>query len=159
MSHVLFLVREPGNGSDDGVEEQEWTAVFTVVIRTQFWTRGWWEEMVAVSHGHTLPWDGCLLGCSAVHHQDDECPDDGGSKDLWNFGKPVPDYTALQPRRQPSSYSPPWEPQMLLTLQCFHVEHMVGNTLHPFQLVIICPKFESSRLCVSRWVECCQLKL
>jgi hypothetical protein len=41
-------------------------------------------------------------------------PDDGGSKDLWNVGKLLPDYTALQPRRQPSSYSPPWEPQILL---------------------------------------------
>jgi hypothetical protein len=43
-------------------------------------------------------------------------PDDGGSKDLWNVGKRLPDYTALQPRRQPSSYSPPWEPQILLEL-------------------------------------------
>jgi hypothetical protein len=33
-------------------------------------------------------------------------PDDGGSKHLWNVGKLLPDYTALQPRRQPSSYSP-----------------------------------------------------
>jgi hypothetical protein len=24
-------------------------------------------------------------------------PDDGGSKDLWNVGKFLPDYTALQP--------------------------------------------------------------
>jgi hypothetical protein len=31
-------------------------------------------------------------------------PDDGGSKDLWNVGKSLPDYTALQPRRQPSTY-------------------------------------------------------
>jgi hypothetical protein len=30
--------------------------------------------------------------------------DNGGSKDLWNFVKLLPDYTALQPRRQPSSY-------------------------------------------------------
>jgi hypothetical protein len=30
-------------------------------------------------------------------------PDDGGSKDLWNVDKLLPDYTALQPRRQP-----PW---------------------------------------------------
>jgi hypothetical protein len=41
-------------------------------------------------------------------------PDDGGSKDFWNIGKLLPDYTALQPRRQPSSYSLPWEPQILL---------------------------------------------
>jgi hypothetical protein len=37
------------------------------------------------------------------------CPDDGGSKDLWNAGKLLPDYTALQPRRQSSSHPPPWE--------------------------------------------------
>jgi hypothetical protein len=42
--------------------------------------------------------------------------DDGGSKDLSNDGKLLPDYTALQPRRQPSSYSPPLEPQILLSL-------------------------------------------
>jgi hypothetical protein len=29
-------------------------------------------------------------------------PDDGGSKGLWNFDKVLPDFTALQPRRQPS---------------------------------------------------------
>jgi hypothetical protein len=31
-------------------------------------------------------------------------PDDGGSTDLRNAGKLIPVYTALQPRRQPSSY-------------------------------------------------------
>jgi hypothetical protein len=30
-------------------------------------------------------------------------PDNGGSKHLWNVGGLVPDYTAQQPRRQPSS--------------------------------------------------------
>jgi hypothetical protein len=44
-------------------------------------------------------------------------PDDGRSKDLWNVGKLLPDYTALQPRRQPSSNSPPWELHILLN--CF----------------------------------------
>jgi hypothetical protein len=38
--------------------------------------------------------------------------DDGGSKHLWNVGKLLPDYTAQQPGRQPSSYSPPWEPEI-----------------------------------------------
>jgi hypothetical protein len=42
--------------------------------------------------------------------------DDGGSKDLWNLGKLLSEYRALQPRRQPSLYSPPWEPQILLIL-------------------------------------------
>jgi hypothetical protein len=30
-------------------------------------------------------------------------PDDGGSKALRNVGKLLPDYTVLQPRREPSS--------------------------------------------------------
>jgi hypothetical protein len=41
-------------------------------------------------------------------------PDDGGSKNLWNVGKLLPDYTVQQPRRRSSSYSPPWEPEILL---------------------------------------------
>jgi hypothetical protein len=47
--------------------------------------------------------------------------DDGGSKDLGNVGKLLPDYTTLQRRRQPSSYSPPWEPQILRRLSCLGV--------------------------------------
>jgi hypothetical protein len=53
------------------------------------------------------PWR--WLSSAMSHH-----PDDGGSKDLWNVGNRLPDYTMLQPRRHPSSYSPPWEPQILL---------------------------------------------
>jgi hypothetical protein len=49
-------------------------------------------------------------------------PDDGGSKDLWNDGRLLPDCTALQHRRQPSSYSPPWEPQIVLRLICSHLQ-------------------------------------
>jgi hypothetical protein len=41
-------------------------------------------------------------------------PNDEGSKYLWNVGKLLPDYTAQQPRRQTSSYSPPWEPEISL---------------------------------------------
>jgi hypothetical protein len=48
----------------------------------------------------------------------DHRPDDGGSKNIWNVGKLLPDYTALQPRRQPSSYSPPWESQIPLLHLC-----------------------------------------
>jgi hypothetical protein len=58
-------------------------------------------------------------------------PDDGGSKDLWNVGKLLPDYTALQPRRRPS-YSPPWEPQILLRVIkpiCVHYVH-IGQRMH-----------------------------
>jgi hypothetical protein len=46
-------------------------------------------------------------------------PDDGGNKHLWNVGELLPDYTALQPRRQPSSYSPPWEPEISIRHELF----------------------------------------
>jgi hypothetical protein len=38
-------------------------------------------------------------------------PDDGSSNHLWNVGKLLLDYTAQHASRQPSSYSPPWEPE------------------------------------------------
>jgi hypothetical protein len=47
-----------------------------------------------------------------THH-----PNDGGSTELWNVGKPIPVYTMLQHRRQPSSYSPPWAPQIILCVR------------------------------------------
>jgi hypothetical protein len=40
-------------------------------------------------------------------------PDEGSSRYLWNVGKLLPDYSALQPRRQSSSYSLPWEHPIL----------------------------------------------
>jgi hypothetical protein len=73
------------------------------------------------SHGGDYE-DGCLLGCSGVltglclttfdgsgpaptsgRSIINNRPDDGGSTDLWTGGKLLPVYTALQPRRQPSS--------------------------------------------------------
>jgi hypothetical protein len=47
-------------------------------------------------------------GICCLHHQGDSSP-----WWPWNIGKLLPDYTVLLPRRQPSSYSPPWEPQIV----------------------------------------------
>jgi hypothetical protein len=55
-------------------------------------------SMIWGSHGSEHE-DGCLLVCSAVWTRSN----DGGSTDLWNTGKLIPVYTALQPRRQPFS--------------------------------------------------------
>jgi hypothetical protein len=41
-------------------------------------------------------------GTCCLHHQGDDF-DNGGSKRLWNVGKRLPDFTAQQPRIQPSS--------------------------------------------------------
>jgi hypothetical protein len=65
--------------------------------------------------------DGCLLGCSAVE----------SGRSLPTFqryllpplsGTMIPDYMAQQPRRQPSSYSPPWETEIPLIIisETFH---------------------------------------
>jgi hypothetical protein len=87
--------------------------------------------------------DGCLLGCcamsscvnrpmfqrcllpqSSVIHR----PDDGGNKHLWNVGKFLPDNMAQRPRRQPSSYSSPWEPEISPNYEMFiHI-----NCLSPY---------------------------
>jgi hypothetical protein len=101
--------------------------------------------------------DGCLLGCRAVEtgaslpafqksllppssgrfwcwrqYRPLNRPDDGGSTDLWNVGKLIPVYTALQPRRQPSSYSPPWEPHVVLnwTAVIYFFKSVSGYLLH-----------------------------
>jgi hypothetical protein len=56
-----------------------------------------------------------VLATSIIRAIFTHCPDDGGRKYLWNVGKLLPDYSVLQPRRQPSSYSLSWEPQILLS--------------------------------------------
>jgi hypothetical protein len=78
-------------------------------------------------------------GACCLHHKSDELwvmtcrPDDEGSKHLWNVGKLLPDYTAQHPRRQPSSYSLPWEPQILLShlhtsrRECLKSHHISKN--------------------------------
>jgi hypothetical protein len=73
----------------------------------------WRPECVKLCHRThiiRLYFDHCFLKMAVFY--------DGGSKDLWNVGELLPDYTALQPRRRPSSYSPPWEPQIQ---HCFFV--------------------------------------
>jgi hypothetical protein len=58
---------------------------------------------------HLSHWNCYILyGNDATHR-----PDDGGSKDLRNVGELIPVYTELKPRRQPSSCSLPWEPQII----------------------------------------------
>jgi hypothetical protein len=56
-------------------------------------------------------------------------PDDGGSKHIWSVGKLLPDYTAQHPRRQSSSYSPPWEPEISPTLVVSIISSDMENIL------------------------------
>jgi hypothetical protein len=52
-----------------------------------------------------------FTGAYCLHHQG-EGSDNGGGKYLWNVGKLLPDYPTQHPRRQSSSYSPLWEPEI-----------------------------------------------
>jgi hypothetical protein len=57
-----------------------------------------WKNVLQVSGSRGVEYeDGCLLGLPTF------LLDDGAKKHLWNVGKLLPDYTAQQPRRQPSS--------------------------------------------------------
>jgi hypothetical protein len=55
--------------------------------------------------------DWCFRGAYCLHHR----PDDGGSTHLRNFGILQRDYRALYTRKVWPSYSPPWEPETLIS--------------------------------------------
>jgi hypothetical protein len=54
-------------------------------------------------------------------------PSTTSSKHLWNAGQLLPYYTAQHPRRQPSSYSSPWEPEISLHWECSAVTTCILN--------------------------------
>jgi hypothetical protein len=72
------------------------------------------EALMAVSRKMAVVWvvAPCRLvwvyrrfrGLYCLQRQSDDRPTDGGRTDLWNTGKLIPVYTALQPRRQTFMY-------------------------------------------------------
>jgi hypothetical protein len=63
------------------------------------------EVIMAVGTKMAVFWVVAPCSLVEIYHsfRGDDRLDDGGSKDLWNVGKFLPDYTVLQSRRQPSS--------------------------------------------------------
>jgi hypothetical protein len=59
------------------------------------WSREAWLKFTDVTE---------VRAAFITHRPDDEC-----STNLWNVGKLLPECTNQHPRRQSSSYSPPWE--------------------------------------------------
>jgi hypothetical protein len=59
--------------------------------------------------------DRCFRGAYCLHHQDYG----EGSNHLWNVGQFLRDYMTKHPGKQPSSYSPSWEPEISLSDQTF----------------------------------------
>jgi hypothetical protein len=58
----------------------------------------------------------------------------------WNVGKLLPDYAAQQPRRQSSSHSPPWEPEISHSiLTCIFL--FFGSLI---RLIYTCKELENS---------------
>jgi hypothetical protein len=80
---------------------------------------------------------GCLLGCSA--HR----PGDGGSTDLWNVAKLIAVYTALQPRRQPSSISG-------------RLCNEMGSVGWGYCIHVLLGRFQSRHVVHKRTHKCCQ---
>jgi hypothetical protein len=64
--------------------------------------------------------------------------DDGGSKYLWNVGKLLPDYTALQPRTQPSSESYLQRPACCKYCKCLQPSFKEEDDMY---IVCICMYF------------------
>jgi hypothetical protein len=56
------------------------------------------------------------------------------ARNLWNVSKLLPYCTVLQPRKQPSSYSPPWEPQILPTVRTsfFNLQYLFISPVNVF---------------------------
>jgi hypothetical protein len=95
-----------------GNKENSWPWA-TTGFKTQ-WSKYSLEATHALRATQTHHYeDSCLLGCRAVITNSParltHRPDDGSSTDLWNVGKLIPVYTALQPRWQLFSYSVLWE--------------------------------------------------
>jgi hypothetical protein len=60
-----------------------------------YWSQYYNRIFISIRHiisRHNYYEDGCLLPLMRGHRSED-----GGSKDLWNIGKLLPDYMALQP--------------------------------------------------------------
>jgi hypothetical protein len=112
LSHV-------GNFKTEGTHAGKRTYALKRTSITEFWICSFiipagpsraWLSSVSVKSGKSLPtFQRSLLTPSSPW--------------WWRQQAPLklPDYTALQPRRQPSSCSPPWEPQ-ILHLDGFHRE-------------------------------------
>jgi hypothetical protein len=109
--HVYTALRFTRRPCGRGVCSFEWCDIFILVrsclnggIHADF-AHMTYSEQILHAHLNSRIWDfhggeyeyDCLLGCS-------DRPEDGDNKDLWNVGKLLPGYTALQPRIQPSSH-------------------------------------------------------
>jgi hypothetical protein len=70
----------------------------------------WWANrpMWAVASCSPIEKDGSFKDAYCLLYKDNY----GCSKHLWSVGQFPPNYTAPYPRRQPSSYSPSWEPEI-----------------------------------------------
>lgn len=92
---------------------------------------------------------GCLLTGSASIRASTHCPDDGGNKGLWNVGKLLPGYIALQPTRQASSkilYASFISP----TRSSFPIHIIVFNLIATFGgVVVVIKEIHNNPLCPS----------
>jgi hypothetical protein len=76
-----------------------------------FWVVAQCRSCVPTFHKFLLPpSSGRWVYHECITHR----PDVAGGRYLWNVAKLLPVHTVLQPRRHPTSYSPPWGLKILL---------------------------------------------
>jgi hypothetical protein len=81
-------------------------------------------------------------------------PDDGGSKYFWNVGKLLPDYTALQPRRQPSQYLRRKHSSIPMHISSFFkTESQISHVALPFVGCLIRKGYGTIIWSYTAWVE------
>jgi hypothetical protein len=103
----------------------------------------WVDAPCSLVEVYLLFWGNCCSIIRTMSHR----LDDGG-KHLWNVGELLPDYTAQQPRREPSSHSPPWKPEISLvspTLTLYKSAFQIQNV----SLFIVSFDFRSTQLLLS----------
>jgi hypothetical protein len=87
-------------------------SMYSFIVRFHWFSFGFKVSVFwNVAQGSLLEIYCCYRGATyCLYH----CPDDGGSKHLWNIGQLLPDCIAQHSRRQWSLYSSLWELQCLL---------------------------------------------
>jgi hypothetical protein len=92
------------------------------------WTLTWRLLFLNVAPCSLVEIDRRFRWTYCLHHR----PDDGGYKYFWNSCEFLRYYTAQHSRRQSSSYSPPWEPEMSESYFMFYLSVKLICFMHVF---------------------------
>jgi hypothetical protein len=81
--------------------------------------------------------------------------------DIWNVGELVPVDTVLQPKRQPSSCSPPWKPHhtILSSVVAVSFRYSVCNIRPFFHVRLFFHRLIRCYVTYNTWCDCCSVNI